>query len=122
MHQPKPAKGKIKAKRFSAAVSYTLNEQASVNVTITTLLKGKRVSGRCESMLASSRNGKKLSPCPKTKTFETFTLNGQAGANTATFPSSSIPKKLPAGHYRITLTAVNGSTASQPVSDTFTVK
>ncbi|MGA2471445.1 MAG: PKD domain-containing protein [Solirubrobacteraceae bacterium] len=122
VHQPKPAKGKTKAKRFSGAVSYTLNEGATVNGTITLQLKGKRVNGRCEAMLLRSADGKKLAACPKTRTVEHFTLNGSSGANTATFPSSSIPRKLPAGHYRITLTAVNGSLSSQPVSETFTVK
>ncbi|MGA2471449.1 MAG: PKD domain-containing protein [Solirubrobacteraceae bacterium] len=121
LQQPKSAKGNSKAKPFGAKLSFMLNSSASVNATITKLLKGKRIKGRCESVLLKASAAKKTA-CPTSKAFESFTLSGVSGANMATFPSNGASKHLPTGQYRLTLTAVSGGISSPAVTITFTVK
>ncbi|HUB76145.1 MAG TPA: choice-of-anchor Q domain-containing protein [Solirubrobacteraceae bacterium] len=118
LHQPARRHGKRHARKFSAALSFTLSEQASVAATISERLRGRRVHGRCEAPRASAS-----ASCPKTRQVEQFTLSSAAGANSLTFPGSAAPTRLRAGHYTLTLIATGaGAQQSAPLTLTFTVK
>lgn len=122
LHQPKPAKGKTKAKPFRAKLSFTLNEAATVDGKILLLLKGKRIDGHCEAGLVRAREAsKKLRPCPKTTPFGAFTVAGTTGDDSVTLPGSAIAKHFKAGSYRLTLTSEADGLSSQPTVLTFRV-
>ena len=119
LHQPNAKHGKAKAKAFSAALSFSLDQNATVDATITRALSGKRKHGRCEA----AREAGHHAACPTSKQIESFTISGQSGANSFTFPSGTAAKHLSAGSYTLMLVATGaGEQKSQSVSLKFAVK
>ncbi|HUB75960.1 MAG TPA: PKD domain-containing protein, partial [Solirubrobacteraceae bacterium] len=111
--------GKHKAKPFSAKLSFTLSEPASVTGTLSELLKGERVKGRCESALVLSEAKVTKATCPHSKTLHSFTISAVAGNNTVALPHAA---SLEPGRYRVTLYASSGSLESDATILSFEVK
>lgn len=109
---------KHKPARYGEQITFSLSASASVDATITENLKGKRVHGRCESILARAA---RRAPCAKSKVVGNATLNGVPGPNTVTLPGTALSKRLGAGSYTLQLMASDSAGDSSPVSVTFRV-
>jgi len=86
--------------------SFSLNEPASVNLTFTQRVAGRRVSGRC--VAPGHRNGSRPR-CKRTVTVGSFAVPGHAGLDKVSFQGRlSGTKRLKPGSYLVSLTARAG--------------
>jgi 6-phosphogluconolactonase (cycloisomerase 2 family) len=84
---------------------FTLNEAASVRLTFTQTVAGRRVGHRCVTQMQSNRRKPK---CTRTTIAGTLTLAAHAGANRLRFEGRlSRTRRLRPGRYRATITAIN---------------
>jgi PKD repeat protein len=122
LHKHKIPKGSHAARTYNATLSFNLSEAASVSGRVTLVLQGKRVRGRCETPLARAGSSKKPPACAKSRAVSSLTASGLAGANTVTIAGGTAGKPLPAGRYKVTVSATSGGLSSSVATDTFTVK
>jgi hypothetical protein len=98
---------------------YTLSEGATVHITLTELLPGRRVGRRC---LRSTPNRRSRHACVRSVKGGSLARQGHAGANTVPFSGRLGRKPLPVGRYRATIVAtVTGAAASAPQRLKFTI-
>ena len=121
-HKASSAKSKVKAKVRRAPLgttfSFTLNVAASVKLTFTRQVAGRKARGRCIAQNAKNRH-KPL--CKRTVSPLAFSLNAQAGARKLSFQGAAAGKKLSPGIYTVTLVASNAGLSSSPKSLSFTI-
>ena len=110
----KPAKHKPPV---GTRFSFTLNEAATVTLTFTQAVHGRKVSKKCVKQTAKNR---KKPTCKLTVTRGTMKLTGRSGKNTVKF-TGRLSKRhtLKPGKYAVTLTAKGA--ASKPVTLRFTI-
>jgi PKD repeat protein len=98
---------------------FTLNNAASVRLTFTRAVTGRRVAHRCVAQTQSNRRKPK---CTRTIIAGMLTLAAHAGANRLRFEGRlSRIRKLKPGHYNAVFTAVNAAGRSVPRSLSFTI-
>ncbi|HZU40595.1 MAG TPA: hypothetical protein VE992_06070 [Solirubrobacteraceae bacterium] len=99
------------------AFSFTLNEKATVTLTITEKVQGRRSGKRC---VAPTRKNRHHRACRRTLTFKLRSLTAQAGANRLAFRGKVGGKYLKPGTYTLVITATaNGKTTRARL--TFTI-
>lgn len=91
------------------AFKFTLNEAATVKLTFTTTIKGRKVKHKC---LAQTKHNMRDKKCTATVTAGTLTVSGHAGANTVPFSGKIGRHRLTRGKYKVTITATSGTTTS----------
>lgn len=100
--------------------SFTLGEQATVSLTFTQKVNGRKVKGKC---VAQSKANKRSHRCTRTVNAGTLSLSGHPGADAVTFQGSiSASQKLKPGAYTLTIIATNATGLhSAPAKLTFTI-
>jgi uncharacterized delta-60 repeat protein len=99
--------------------TFTLDGAASVKLTFTTVLRGRKVSGRC--VAKTSRNARKPG-CNLTVTKGTLAVSGKPGVNTVKFGGALGRKRLPPGTYTVSITATGpAGVSSTPIRLTFKI-
>jgi hypothetical protein len=100
--------------------SFTLNEQASVSLTFTQSLPGRRVNGKC---VAQSKRNRDKRACKRTVFAGALAFTGHPGLNKVAFQGRlSRSRELKPGSYTMTITAVNATgQSSQPQTLSFTI-
>jgi hypothetical protein len=100
--------------------SFALNEPATVALSFTQQVTGRRVRGKC---LAPSAKNRRKRRCTRTIVAGRFTFAGHPGMNRVRFAGRiSRTKKLNAGRYTLQITATNAQgRRSAPTSLTFTI-
>ncbi len=87
--------------------SFTLNEHASVTLTFTQRLDGRRVKGKCIPQTNPNRHEP---GCKRTVTVGTLSLTGHSATNNVSFQGRiSRSKKLKLGRYALLITAPNSA-------------
>lgn len=99
--------------------SFSLNVPASVTLTFTTPVSGRRVGEKC---VAQTRKNRKRHRCSRTVPKGTLTLSARQGTNSVRFEGLiSKHKKLKPGRYTLAITATDttgGHSASERISFT----
>lgn len=114
----------VSARRHSvprgSSFRYSLSEDASVQITLTQLLHGQRVGGRC---LKPKPKRRSRPGCVRSVKRGTLQRHGRSGANSVPFSGRIGRKALPAGRYRarIVATVTGAASASVPRTLTFTI-
>jgi hypothetical protein len=100
--------------------SFTLSEQATVSLTFTQQVNGRKVKGKC---VAQSKANKRSHRCTRTVNAGALSLSGHPGADAVTFQGSiSASQKLKPGAYTLTIIATNATGLhSAPAKLTFTI-
>ncbi len=99
--------------------SFSLSEAATVTLTFTKPVSGRKVAGRCVAPTAAN---KKDRPCTRQVLAGTFTVSGKAGGNHLLFDGPiSKHTKLAPGSYTVTITAATGGGRSAPATLHFTI-
>jgi CSLREA domain-containing protein len=102
--------GKLTAGK-DGTVGLAVSEPARVTVAVERLTRGRRVGGKCR---AKAKRGKR---CTITRMLGSLTAVGSAGAVNVAFPTTVAGRKITAGRYRLTATAVDAAgNASTPVT------
>jgi len=104
----------------SATLRLTLSEAATVRIRFDRTLPGRRTArGRCVSP-RRARHGRR---CTRLRTIGTQTRAGVPGGNSLTVGGKLGRRTIPAGRYRLTITATDAAgNASAPVRKALTVK
>jgi DNA-binding beta-propeller fold protein YncE len=98
---------------------FTLNQAASVRLTFTRAVTGRRVGHRCVAQTQSNRRKPK---CTRAIVAGTLTLASHAGSNRLRFEGRLSPaRNLKPGRYNAVFTAVNAAGRSVPRSLNFTI-
>ena len=102
------------------AFSFTLNEPATVTLTFTQTVPGRKVKGKC---VAQTKANKRKHSCSRTVTRGTLALAGHAGTDKVAFQGRvSRSRKLKPGTYTLTIIASNtAGLRSAPARLTFTI-
>jgi PKD repeat protein len=99
--------------------SFSLSEAATVTLTFTKPVSGRKVAGRCVAPTAAN---KKDRPCTRQVLAGAFTVSGKAGGNHLLFDGPiSKHTKLAPGSYTVTITASTGGGRSAPATLHFTI-
>jgi hypothetical protein len=100
--------------------SFSLNESASVSLSFTRQLEGRKLGGRC---VAKTRKNRKRKACTRIEAAGALTFNAHAGINTVAFQGRmSSSKRLKPGRYTLTILATNSAgQRSAPISLSFTI-
>jgi hypothetical protein len=100
--------------------SWMLNEQASVTLSFTQRVPGRKVGSKC---IAKRGKNAKRSTCERTVTAGSLSLIGHGGTNKVVFQGRiSRSKKLKPGRYTLVIVSTNAAGASSvPVSLSFTI-
>jgi len=98
--------------------SFTLSTAASVKLTFTRAVAGRRVKGKCKPRNASN---KRKPLCKRTISPLAFSVSAKAGARKLSFQGSAGGAKLSPGTYTVTLVASNAGLSSIPKSLSFTI-
>jgi hypothetical protein len=100
--------------------SFKLNERATVTLTFTRLLRGRRVSrGKC---VAQTRKNPHKPRCQRTVKAGSLHLTAHAGMDKLHFFGRLSPtKRLAPGRYTVTIIATNTASRSKPQRLTFTI-
>jgi hypothetical protein len=85
------------------AVRYSLSEAATLTFGVQRARKGRRVSGKCRRETRRNRTRPRCSRYVSLR--GSFTDAGEAGANERTLPARFRGRRLPAGRYRLLITA-----------------
>jgi hypothetical protein len=111
-----------KAKRrppVGTTFSFALNEQASVSLTFTQRLPGRRVKGRC---VAQGQKNRRARSCIRTVTAGTLRFAAHAGPNSVSFQGRvSTTRTLKPGRYTLVIAAAAGGGTSAPAKLSFTI-
>jgi YVTN family beta-propeller protein len=100
--------------------SFSLNEQASVSLSFSELLRGRKVGRRCVAKTPKNARHKR---CTRTLAAGTLSFGGHTGANTVSFQGRiSSSRRLVPGRYTLIITATNSAgVRSAPASLSFTI-
>jgi FG-GAP repeat len=115
------SKPKAKARRppLGTTFSFTLNVAASVKLTFTHAVAGRKVKRRC---VAQSKSNRRRPACTRTVTLATKpALAGHAGPDKISFQGVLDGKKLAPGTYTVALVATGAGLSSATKSLTFTI-
>jgi hypothetical protein len=91
--------------------SFSLDNAATVTITLNRALRGRMVRGRC---VAQTRANSRRRTCTRLKKAGRLVVSGKAGDN-----SVALPKSLGSGSYRATVVAVADGKASLPKTKSF---
>jgi DNA-binding beta-propeller fold protein YncE len=94
-------------------MQFTLDRAATVTITLSRVLRGRLVRGRC---VTPTKANARRRACTRAKKAGKLVRNGVAGTNTV-----SLPKSLPEGRYRATLIAVAGEQRSEQKATSFKI-
>jgi hypothetical protein len=111
-------KAKVRRPPLGTTFSFTLNTAASVKLTFTRKVAGRRVKGKCRPRTASNKS---KPVCRRTVVALAFSVSAKAGARKLSFQGSAAGKKLSPGAYTVTLVASNAGLSSTPKSLSFTI-
>jgi hypothetical protein len=101
---------------IGTSFKFTLNEAATVKLTFTTTLKGRKVSHKCVAQTSKNKHKPK---CTTARAVGTMTVSGRAGKNTVAFAGKIGGHELAPGTDNVTITATSGkSTSSKTLSFT----
>ena len=104
---------------IGTSFAFTLSGPASVELSFTRTVAGRRVAGRC---VAQTRGNRHNPGCQRTVTEGSLSLGGHAGRNTvASFTGHIDRRTLAPGKYTVVLTAMAGGTRTAPRRLTFTI-
>ena len=114
------SKPKVKVRRppLGTTFSFTLNTAASVELTFTRKVAGRRVKGKCKPKNASNKH---RPLCKRTISPLAFSVSAKAGARKLTFQGTAAGKRLSPGTYTVTLVATNAGLSSAAKSLSFTL-
>ncbi len=101
--------------------TFALNQAATVRLTFTHALTGRRVDGMCA---AETRRNRHRPACRRAVRIGAMTRTGQAGLNTLSFNGRlRNGRRLPAGRYTVTVIATDAATGASSGSErlTFTI-
>ena len=100
--------------------SFALNEQATVTLTFTEVVTGRKVKGRC---VAQNQSNRHKPSCARALAAGKLSFSGHTGADKVHFEGRvSASKKLPAGAYELTIVATNSlGGRSKPKTLRFTI-
>jgi hypothetical protein len=115
------SKPKAKARRapLGTTFSFTLNVSASVRLTFTHPVTGRKVRRRCE---AQSKSNRRRPACKRTVTLGTrLVLAAHSGPDKISFQGVLDGKRLAPGSYTVALVATNTGQSSASKSLTFTI-
>ncbi len=112
------AKAKVRRPPLGTTFSFTLNVAASVKLTFTRQVAGRKVKGRCIAQNAKNRH---KPVCKRTISPLAFPVSAKAGARKLVFQGTATGKKLSPGTYTVTLVATNAGLSSAPKSLSFTI-
>jgi sugar lactone lactonase YvrE len=99
--------------------SFSLNEQASVNLAFNRRMKGRKVKGRC---VASTEKNRQKPKCTSKTTAGTLAFSGQPGLNKVSFRGrTSASTKLRPGSYTLVIVATASGRSSVPAMLRFTI-
>jgi hypothetical protein len=119
-HSARAAKKRRGHAPDGAAITWVMNDRATVRLTVQKLVAGRRIGGRCVTATAKNRHRGKS--CTRTVSAGTLSRKAIAGENTVRLTGHIGKRKLTTGRYRVTVraTATGGRTATaKPL--TFTV-
>jgi hypothetical protein len=114
-------KPRAKARRppLGTTFSFTLNVAASVKLTFSHAVSGRRVKGRC---VTQTKRNRRRPACMRTATLATrLVLAAHSGPDKIAFQGVLDGKKLPPGTYTVVLTATAAGLTSVPKSLTFAI-
>ncbi len=112
-------KAKVRRPPLGTTFSFTLNTAASVELTFTRAVTGRRAKGRC---VAQSKSNRHKPPCKRTVTLpKPLSFPAHAGADKISFQGVVPGIKLGPGSYTVTLVATNAGLSSAPKSLSFTI-
>jgi hypothetical protein len=101
------SRSKAKKPPVGTTFSFSLNEQASVTLSFTQTVAGRKVGHKC---VAKTHHNAKGKVCKRTVTVGTLTFSGHSGTNEIVFQGRiSLAKKLDTGHYTLVITATNSA-------------
>jgi alpha-tubulin suppressor-like RCC1 family protein len=111
---------KAKKPPVGTTFSFSLNEQASVILSFTQTVAGRKVGHRC---VAKTRHNAKRKACRRTVTPGTLILSGRSGADKIVFQGRiSRTRKLTPGRYTLVIMATNAAgQKSKPQKLNFTI-
>ncbi len=100
--------------------SFSLNEPATVTLTFTQRIRGRRAGGKC---VAQTTKNRRQPACTRTATAGTLTFTGHSGTDAVVFQGRiSSTKKLKPGRYTLAITATGSAGGrSAPQSLSFTI-
>jgi hypothetical protein len=114
-----PVSARHKRPPRGSSFAYSLSEDATAQIKVTQLVRGRRVGKRCVKATPRVRSHRS---CVRSIKRGTLTRHGHVGANTVPFSGRLGRKALPVGRYRATLVAsVPGAAGSIPRSVRFTI-
>ena len=106
--------------KTGSRILFTLSEAASVRLAVARARPGRRAGGRCR---APARSNRKKPKCTRFVRVGAITLAGKSGANSLKFNGKVAGRRLAAGKYRATGTAIDSAAqSSAAVSASFKVK
>jgi FG-GAP repeat protein len=112
-------KAKVRRPPLGTAFSFTLNVAASVKLTFTHPVTGRKVRRRC---VAQSKSNRRRPACKRAVTLATrLVLAARSGPNKISFQGVLDGKKLAPGTYTVRLVATNAGLTSASKSLTFAV-
>ncbi len=97
---------------------FQLDRAAQVRVTFSQLVAGRRVNGRC---VKATKSNHKKPRCDRALAAGTLNVTGTPGANSVPFRGKLGGRTLPAGRYRVLVTARADGKSSTPASAQFTI-
>ena len=111
-------KAKVRRAPLGTTFSFTLDVAASVKLTFTRRVAGRKVEGRCIAQNAKNRH-KPL--CKRAISPLAFPVSAKAGARELAFQGTAAGKKLSPGTYTVTFVATSAGLSSTPKSLSFTI-
>jgi hypothetical protein len=114
------AKRKRRRLPVGTTFSFSLSEPASVSLSFTQQLEGRKLGGRC---VAKTHKNRKRKTCARTEVAGALSFAGHVGTNSVAFQGRlSASTRLKPGHYTLTILATNSAgQRSAPVSLAFTI-
>ncbi|MET0603152.1 MAG: PKD domain-containing protein [Baekduia sp.] len=97
---------------------FKLDRAAQVRLAFSQIVAGRRVNGRC---VKATKTNRKKPRCDRAQAAGTLNVTGKAGANSVPFQGKLGGRTLPAGRYRVIVTALAEGKTSTAASAQFTI-
>lgn len=97
---------------------FQLDRAAQVRLAFSQIVAGRRVNGRC---VKATKSNRKKPRCDRAQAAGTLNVTGKAGANSVAFQGKLGGRTLPAGRYRVLVTALADGKSSTTASAQFTI-
>jgi hypothetical protein len=97
---------------------FQLDRAAQVRLAFSQIVAGRRVNGRC---VKATKSNRKKPRCDRAQAAGTLNVTGKAGANRVPFQGKLGGRTLPAGRYRVLVTARADGKTSTAASAQFTI-